>query len=138
MSCLCLLLECQTLKITTQKKKYAQGKERYVKNGLLPTKRKNFSNERNTFNDHLQYLKIAMAVWPGCELLQHSYLYGQHTFTMIALANQASFQNRKLSSNVQHIFLQGIWIIFNDEIKSGPCRLLALRYIGLGFSVNSV
>ena len=42
MSCFCHLLDCQTLKIRTQKKKYAQGKERYVKNGMLPMKRKTF------------------------------------------------------------------------------------------------
>jgi len=30
----------------------------------------------------------------GCELLQHSCVYGQLIFTMIALANQVTFQNR--------------------------------------------
>ena len=121
MSSFCLLLDCQTLKITTQKRKHAQGKERYVKNGLLPTKRKNFSNKSNTFNDHLQYLKIVITVWPWdvncCNTVVS--MASSHSQRLLQQTRRA-FKIVSLSLNVQHIFLQAIWIIFNDEIKSGP------------------
>ena len=64
MSCFCLLLDRQTVKATTQKRKHAQGREKYVKNGMVPTKGKHISKKSNTFSDHLQYWKIAMTVWP--------------------------------------------------------------------------